>query len=98
MASEDSLKFLMQQELIRYDRKDVPLTDLIGWNGTQMEQLMPEMTRRDKDGYIRIREIFFPYHLHQGIKQLGAIAETHEEKIKRLERRVKYLETKFKKS
>lgn len=92
----DSLKFLLNQNLIRFDRKDKSSMDEIGWDGTQMEQLMPEMTWRDEKGYVNFKDAHFPYHFHRAIQQLGEIAETHEQKIKRLEGQIIELKTKIK--
>jgi hypothetical protein len=85
----DSLTFLMNQRLIKYDRKDKSSMGEIGWDATQMEQLMPDMTWRDEKGYVNLKDAHFPLHFHRAIQQLGykiQRLETLEERVNRLER------------
>lgn len=85
----DSLTFLMKQRLIRFDRKDGSSYNEIGWDATQMEKLMPEMTWRDEKGYVNFKDAHFPLHFHRAIVQLGekvAALETLEDRVSRLER------------
>jgi predicted GH43/DUF377 family glycosyl hydrolase len=88
----DSLLFLRDLDLITYDRKDGSQTNALGWNGTLMEELMPDMTWRDEKDYVNIKDAHFPYHFHRAIQQLGDTQETQAEKIIRLEKRVAELE------
>lgn len=85
----DSLTFLMAQKIIEYDRKDGSMKGEIGWDATQMRELMPDMTWVEgRRRLVNFKEAHMPLHFHQAIKQLGTIAETHEEKIQRLEEKV----------
>ena len=89
----DSLTFLMNQDLITFDRKDGSALGEIGWDGTMMEGLMPDMTWRDGKDYVNIKDAHFPFHFHRAIQQLGEKQETQAEKIIRLEKRVTELES-----
>jgi hypothetical protein len=80
----DSLTFLKNQPLIEYDMKDDSACDVIGWNGTEMRNLMPSMTYLDGDGFINIADAYFPYHFHRSIKQLL-------DRIEQLENRLKFI-------
>jgi hypothetical protein len=82
----DSLGFLMDLPLIKYDRKDGSSYGEIGWNGTIMRELMPEMTWEDKKGYVQIKDAHMIFHAHGAIKQLGGKVETLEERVSRLEK------------
>jgi hypothetical protein len=92
----DSLVFLVNQDLIIFDRKDGSSMGEIGWNANQMSKLMPDMTWKDKDGYWNFKDAHFPFHFHRAIKQHYKITESQGAKIKRLERRVKKLEQQLK--
>ena len=84
----DSLGFLMKQRLIRFDRRDGSSKNELGWDATQMEKLMPEMTWRDEKGYLNFKDAHFPLHFHRAIVQLGekvAALETLEQRVTRLE-------------
>lgn len=88
----DSLSFLVQQDLIEFDRKDGSSYGEIGWNANQMSELMPDMTWVDDKGYYNFKDAHFPYHFHRAIKQLNELHETNEQKIQRLENRIIELE------
>lgn len=88
----NSLEFLTALDLIEYDRKDGSRFGEIGWNATQMKELMPDMVGINKKGYFYVYEALMPFHFHNSIKQLNEKQETQADKIIRLEKRVKELE------
>ena len=87
----DSLGWIVNQRLIKFDRKDGSCYGEIGWDGTQMSKIMPSLTFKDKKGYWNIKETKFPVHFHRAIQQLHAIDQGHEDRIGKLEKKVRTL-------
>ena len=92
----DSLSFLEAVPLIHYDYIDGSDIDLIGWNGTVMNEIAPEMTTLTKDGFISVKDAFMPIHFHQAIKQLNNEKEDMKKEIYNLRKQVETLINKFK--
>jgi hypothetical protein len=92
----DSLTFLRNQDIVRFDWKDGSGFDQIGYNANQMSELMPSMTWKDEKGYWNYYDVHMRYHFHRAIKQLDYKFESAEDKIKRLEARIEELEDKLK--
>jgi len=87
----DSLGWIVNQRLIKFDRKNGTCYGEIGWDGTQMSEIMPSLTFKDKKGYWNIKETKFPVHFHRAIQQLYAIDQGHDDRIGKLEKKVRTL-------
>ncbi len=88
----DSLSFLTNQRIIKFDWKDGKSYGQIGWDANMMSELMPDMTWQNNEGYWNYYDAHMRFHFHRSIKQLAERLETNEEKIERLEKRVEELE------
>lgn len=78
----DSLTFLKKQPLILFDMKDGSEKGVIGWNGTKMKELMPDMVGTRKDGFVNVKDAYMPFHFHRAIKQLLTRIEELENRLK----------------
>ena len=80
----DSLAFLVDLPVRRFDLKDGTQKNIHGWIAQEVQEQDPEMVFKNPDGYLSIRDQLFQPHFHKAIQQLYKEIQDLREQVKML--------------